>query len=96
MRIHLIIKRAVLLSLLLLASFPMYSTYAEIQFVEGAMVFAPIEAPSVMASGAVEDTLKACLSRIPANASAGQRMLAEQSCQSEEATRKVVSLAPKF
>jgi len=35
---------------------------------------------NVMASGAVEDTLKLCLARIPKDASAGQRLLAEQSC----------------
>ena len=34
------------------------------------VVLAPIVATGVMASGAVEDTLKACLSRIPSNASA--------------------------
>ena len=96
MRIQLIIKRAVLLSLLLLASFPMYATYAEVQPVAGTMVLASMEAQSAVASGSVEDTLKACLSRIPENASAGQRMLAEQSCKGEEATRKSVSVAPKF
>lgn len=95
MRIHSLIKHAVLLSSLLLA-FPLYPGYAEVQFVDGNMVLAPIDATGVMASGAVEDTLKACLSRIPSNASAGQRMLAEQSCKGEEATRNLAPLAPKF
>jgi hypothetical protein len=97
MRIHLIIKGAVLLSfLMLLASFPMRPTHAADQLVRGTMVLAPIEALGVVASGAVEDTLKACLARIPEGASAGQRMLAEQSCEGEEATRNVTPLAPKF
>ena len=95
MRICLNIKCAVRLSLLLMA-FPMSAAYAEVQFVDGNLILAPIEAPVVMAAGAVEDTLKACLSRIPADASAGQRMLAEQSCKGEEANRDLVSLAPKF
>jgi hypothetical protein len=36
----------------------------------------------------VEDTLNACLSRIPSDASAGQRMLAEESCKRDQANRK--------
>ncbi len=42
---------------------------------------------STVASGAVEDTLKACLARIPKDASSGQRMMAELSCQRDEGTR---------
>ncbi|MEQ1848530.1 MAG: hypothetical protein ABL983_23495, partial [Nitrospira sp.] len=41
--------------------------------VERAVGFAPLAERGVMASGAVEDTLKACMARIPAFASAGQR-----------------------
>jgi hypothetical protein len=64
--------------------------------VERNMEFAPLAELGVMASGAVEDTLKACVARIPALASAGQRMLAEQSCAGEEKTRKASGSAPKF
>lgn len=64
--------------------------------VERTMGFAPMAELGVMASGAVEDTLKACMARIPALASAGQRMLAEQSCAGEEETRKASRSAPKF
>ena len=39
------------------------------------------------ASGAVEDTLKACLARIPKDATDGQRMIAQDSCKRDEATR---------
>lgn len=39
------------------------------------------------ASGAVEDTLKACLARIPTDATGGQRMIAQDSCKRDEATR---------
>jgi hypothetical protein len=64
--------------------------------VERTMGFAPVAELRVMASGAVEDTLKACMARIPALASAGQRMLAEQSCAGEEEVRKTLRSAPKF
>ena len=64
--------------------------------VERAVGFAPLAERGVMASGAVEDTLKACMARIPAFASAGQRMLAEQSCASADEVRKTLRSAPKF
>jgi hypothetical protein len=41
-----------------------------------------------IASGAVEDTLNACLARIPKDASAGQKMLAEESCKRDQANRR--------
>ncbi|HEX5646296.1 MAG TPA: hypothetical protein VFX56_04950 [Nitrospira sp.] len=63
---------------------------------ERIMGFAPIAVLGVMASGAAEDTLNACMARIPEVASAGQRMLAEQSCAGEEETRKAIRSAPKF
>ncbi len=47
-----------------------------------------------IAPGAVEDTLKACLARIPQNASIGQRMLAETSCERDEMDRKSIPAVP--
>lgn len=41
-----------------------------------------------VASGSVEDTLNACLARIPKDASAGQKMLAEESCRRDQAARR--------
>ena|SRR5690349_21091172 len=64
--------------------------------VERTVGFTQKVALGVMASGAAEDTLKACIARIPAAASAGQRMLAEQSCAGEEKKRKAIRSAPKF
>ena len=76
---------------------------AEDSHVKGTMVLTPIEEfgvsigeLAVMAPGAVDDTLKACRARIPELASAGQRMLAEQSCAGEEKTRNASGSAPKF
>ena len=41
-----------------------------------------------VASGSVEDTSNACMARIPNDASAGQRMLAEESCRRDQSTRR--------
>jgi hypothetical protein len=41
------------------------------------------------AAGSVNDTLKACLGRIPQDASTGQLILAEQNCQRVEANRTI-------
>ncbi|MCC6141297.1 MAG: hypothetical protein IT389_11880 [Nitrospira sp.] len=41
-----------------------------------------------VAAGAVEDNLKACMARIPKDASGGQRMLAEESCNRDQANRR--------
>ncbi|MEQ1794674.1 MAG: hypothetical protein ABL970_10825, partial [Nitrospira sp.] len=41
-----------------------------------------------VASGAVEDSLNACMARIPKDASAGQKMLAEESCRRDQANRR--------
>ena len=41
-----------------------------------------------VASGAAEDSLNGCLARIPTDASAGQKMLAEESCRRDQASRR--------
>ncbi len=43
-----------------------------------------------VAAGSLEDSLQACLARIPKDATAGQKMLAEQSCRRAEADRAPV------
>jgi hypothetical protein len=43
---------------------------------------------NALAAGSVEDTLQACLGRIPKDATTGQRMIAEQSCRRDEGDRK--------
>jgi hypothetical protein len=100
MRVSTIRRRAGFVSALgLIAPMSMFSTQAvqaADQRVERAMVFAPRGESNRMASGAAEDTLQACLARIPQNASFGQRMLAEQSCAGEERARKSIQLVPKF
>ena len=44
----------------------------------------------VVAAGSLEDSLQACLARIPMDATAGQKMLAEQSCRRAEDDRAPV------
>ncbi|BCA54587.1 hypothetical protein W02_17270 [Nitrospira sp. KM1] len=39
------------------------------------------------ASGTQGDTLDACMARIPKDATSGQRMMAEQSCNRDQANR---------
>ena len=39
-------------------------------------------------SGTQGDSLEACMARIPKDASAGQRMLAEESCRRDQANRR--------
>lgn len=41
-----------------------------------------------VASGSVEDNLDACLARIPQDASAGQKMLATESCKRDQANQR--------
>jgi hypothetical protein len=41
-----------------------------------------------IAAGASEDSLQACLARIPKDATSGQRLMAEQSCQRDDGDRK--------
>jgi hypothetical protein len=43
---------------------------------------------NAVAAGATEDSLQACLARIPKDATVGQRMIAEQSCRRDESERK--------
>lgn len=46
------------------------------------------------ASGAQEDTLQACMARIPQDATAGQHMIAQQSCERDEANQKAILVVP--
>jgi hypothetical protein len=100
-----ILNGGVLLVVLLIALSILSTSPAQAadSHVEGSMVLSPIEKLgvskgelAVTASGAAEDTLKACRARIPTLASVGQYMLAEQTCAGEEATRKAIRSAPKF
>lgn len=91
-----VVKRSLLLSsfVLLGSVLSPVSTHAEDGQVQGAMII-PVPTPQV-ASGAVEDSLKACLARIPKVASVGQRLLAERACEGEDGIRQSMNDAPQF
>ena len=47
-----------------------------------------------IAAGAAEDTLRACMARIPKDASIGQLMIAEQGCWRDENDRNPIQSVP--
>jgi len=97
MRINLFIRHIVILtSLVLISRLPAQATQAADQPSEGSPPVVLTAELATIAAGSVEDTMKACLARIPKDSSDGQRMLAEQSCEQDEGTRSVSQDAPKF
>ena len=89
------VKRLVWLSitmLMLLAS--VSSTTGEERLVEGAMILAPRPGSDRMGEIA-EDTLQACLARIPEQVTVAQRLMAQRQCREEETTRKLQPLVEK-
>jgi hypothetical protein len=97
MRIDLFIRRIIILSsLVLIAWLPAVATQAADQPSGGSLPVVSAGEPTRLAAGGVEDTLKDCLDRIPKDGSAGQRMLAEQSCKQDERNRQVDRDGPKF
>ena len=80
-------------TLSLMAWFPVLPTHAADQPSPKSTSSAPAEGLNI-ASGAAEDTLKACLVRIPKDASAGQRMMAEQGCERDEGMRELIDAVP--
>ena len=55
---------------------------------------APVAGMERPAAGATEDSLSACLARIPGDATAGQRMIAEGSCRRDAASRQAMDAVP--
>ena len=98
MEMHGFLQRSVwYVSVLLLGTLlSPFFIHAEEGQVTGTMILPPTNKLSEVASGAVEDTLKACLARIPDKASVGQRMLAERTCHGEEMVRKTNQGPPQF
>ena len=97
MRIYPCIKRIVIFtSLVLIWGLSALATQAADQPSGGSPPIVVTGEPAMIAAGAVQDTQKACLARIPKDGSSGQRMLAKQSCKQDEGTRKASQDAPKF
>lgn len=94
---YLFIKRIVILSsLMVIVGLPCWVAQAAERAAAGSASLASIGGAVSPAAGAVEDTLKACLARIPKDASSGQSMLAELGCQRDEQARTSLQTAPKF
>jgi hypothetical protein len=95
MKTYLRMSRFVLILMALVAwSGVVLPLRAEDRLVEGAMIVAPQEEVVRMANGS-DDTLTACLTRIPVQMTPLQRMTAQQTCQIEETTRQLVPLVEK-
>jgi hypothetical protein len=105
MQTHYLIKSSLLFSfvLLLASSLSPFSTHAvdqqpkespEDQQLKGAVIIPPKDRFGDVSPGAAEDTLKACLARIPEKATVGQRMMAEMTCEREEQIRKTYQGSP--
>src|SRR5574341_2410663 len=60
----------------------------------GETLSAPVGGPGAAASGTPGDSLQSCLGRIPKDATAGQRLIAERSCARDEAERKEIDIVP--
>jgi hypothetical protein len=104
MQIHFLLKRPLLFSfvLSLASSLSPLSNHAkdqppkqtEDQQSKGTLVLPPRDRLGDVSPGAAEDTLKACLARIPEQATVGQRMMAEMTCEREEQIRKTYQGSP--
>jgi hypothetical protein len=92
--IRLIRHMVMVASLTLIAGVAVGSAQAADKHLKAAAAAAPESGLSVTASGAVEDNLKTCMGRIPKDASAGQRMMAEQGCGRDQETRKSLDAVP--
>jgi ABC-type transport system involved in cytochrome c biogenesis permease component len=79
----LLMKRTILVASLLLVPLILPGLALAAEQVKGTMSSAEAQEQGLtqIAVGSVKDTLKACLGRIPQDASTGQLMLAEQNCQ---------------
>ena len=92
-----IIRRVLLVSLLtVMASWSISFVNAAEPPVKDKTHQAPAMDLNTVAANSVDDTLKACLARIPQVATAGQRLLAEQNCRGEEKTRQESLITPRF
>lgn len=54
----------------------------------------PAAGPSEVSAGTQGDTLEACMARIPSNATHGQRMIAERTCQRDNENRQPILAVP--
>ncbi len=89
------ITRTILIASLMLFLLILPGVSQAENLVKGAMVIPEISSQDIeqIAVESVQDTLKACIGRIPSDATVGQQMLAEQNCQHVEFGRTETSLS---
>lgn len=93
-RMFIVTSMALLALALILWKLSVPSAHAAEQPLGGSVPLALTVESGMAAAGAVEDTLKACLARIPRESTVGQRMVAEQACNRDERERKSVQINP--
>ena len=95
MKTHLLIQYAILpVSILFAASLIFVPAQAADQPRGKLETGSAANARPVIAAGAAEDSFKACMARIPKDASIGQRMIAEQGCMRDESARQPFEAVP--
>ena len=89
MKYNLLIKRTILVASFAMIALILPGLTLAAESVKERMSSAEAQAQALtqIAAGSVSDTLKLCLGRIPQDSSAGQHMLAEQTCQQVEVDR---------
>lgn len=95
MHTHLVITRIVLMAVL--ALIPWIAAPSAEAAGKAPKASAPptqSDGRSSVASGAAEDSQQACLARIPKDATAGQRMIAEHSCKRDQTSRQSFEDSP--
>ena len=90
-----ILVASLVFGLALMAWFPVLPTQAADQASGKSPSSASTRDAGKVAAAAVKDTLKACMSRIPKDASIDQRMTAETSCHRDEMDRKEIRVVPE-
>lgn len=94
MKRHLIARTLLIASLALMFGIATPSTDAAGKSPKASAPPTKSDGRSTVAAGAVEDSQEGCLARIPKKATAGQRMLAEQSCKRDQESRQPTQDAP--
>jgi hypothetical protein len=95
MNIHFVITRTILIAVLALIPWVAApSAEAAGKAPKASTPPTQSEGRNVVASGAAEDSQQACLARIPKDATAGQRMIAEHSCKRDQESRQSFEDSP--
>ena len=95
MQHNLFINRTIFVASLMLLPLILPGASSAGEQVKGTMVMPEVQVQDInqIAVESVRDTLKACLGRIPSDATVGQLILAEQNCQQVDIERNRIRLS---